>query len=52
VEHVLEVYRDPAADAGAPHGWRYASAVTLRAGDVVTPLAAPHSPIPVVDLVP
>lgn len=52
VDRVLEVYRDPAADVGAPYGWRYASAVTLRAGDVVTPLAAPHSPIPVVDLVP
>jgi Uma2 family endonuclease len=52
VDHVLEVYRGPAADAGAPHGWRYASAVTLRAGDEVTPLAAPHFPIPVVDLVP
>ena len=35
-----------------PQGWHYASAVTLRAGDVVTPLAAPHFPIPVVDLVP
>ena len=52
VDHVLEVHRDPAADAGAPYGWRYASVVTLRAGDVVTPLAAPHSPVPVVDLVP
>jgi hypothetical protein len=52
VDRVLEVYRDPAADVGAPDGWRYPSAVTLRAGDVVTPLAAPHSPIPVVDLVP
>jgi len=52
VDHVLEVYRDPAADIGAPYGWRYTAAVTLRGGDVVTPLAAPHSPIPVVDLVP
>jgi len=52
VDHVLERYRNPAADVGAPYGWRYASVVTLRAGDVVTPLAAPHSPIPVVDLVP
>ena len=52
VDHVLEVNRDPAADARAPYGWRYASVVTLRAGDIVTPLAAPHSPIPVVDLVP
>jgi Uma2 family endonuclease len=52
VDHVLEVYRDPAADGGAPYGWRYASVVTLRAGDAVIPLAALHSPVPVVDLVP
>ena len=52
VDHVLEVYRDPAADLGAPYGWRYASVVTLRAGDVVTPLAAPHSHVPVADLIP
>jgi Uma2 family endonuclease len=52
VDRVLEVYRQPAADADAPYGWRYASVVRLRAGDVVTPLAAPHFPVPVVDLVP
>jgi len=52
VDHVLEVYRDPAADAGTPYGWRYASVVTLRAGDAVRSLAAPHSSVPVVDLVP
>lgn len=52
VDHVLEVYRDPAADPGAPYGWRYASVVTLRAGDAVIPLAALHSAVPVVDLVP
>jgi len=52
VDHVLEVYRDPAADVGSPYGWRYTSVVTLRAGDVVRPLAAPHSPVPVVDLFP
>lgn len=52
VDHVLEVCRHPAPDAGAPYGWRYASVVTLRAGDVVAPLAAPHSPVPVVDLIP
>jgi Uma2 family endonuclease len=52
VDHVLEVYRDPVADAGAPHGWRYASVVTLRSGDVVIPLAATASPIPGADLVP
>lgn len=46
VEHVLEVYRDPAADVGAPDGGRYASAVTLRAGDVVTPPRRPALPDP------
>jgi Uma2 family endonuclease len=52
VDHVLEVHREPAADAGAPYGWRYASVVALRAGDAVTPVAVMNSPIPVVDLVP
>ncbi|HKW94388.1 MAG TPA: Uma2 family endonuclease [Methylomirabilota bacterium] len=52
VAHVLEVYRDPAVDALAPYGWRYASVLTLRAGDAVTPVAAPESSIPVADLVP
>ena len=51
-DHALEVYRAPAMAAGAPYGWRYASLTTLRAGDVVTPLAAPHTSIPVVDLIP
>jgi len=52
VDHVLEVHREPLADPAAPHGWRYASVVTLRAADTVTPLAAPGSAIPVADLVP
>jgi Uma2 family endonuclease len=52
VDHALEVYRDPAPDTLAPYGWRYASVVTLRAGDTVTPIAAPASSIPVADLVP
>jgi Uma2 family endonuclease len=52
VDRVLEVHREPAADPGAPHGWRYSSVVTLRAGDAVSPLAAPGSAIPVADLVP
>jgi Uma2 family endonuclease len=52
VDHVLEVYRDPATDVGAPYGWHYASVIRLRAGDAVIPLAALHSPVPVVALVP
>jgi Uma2 family endonuclease len=52
LDHALEVYRDPAVDAGAPYGWRYASLTVHRAGDMVTPLAAPLSSIAVVDLIP
>jgi len=52
VDHVLEVYREPAIDACAPYGWRYASLTALRPGDMVTALAAPHSAIPVADLIP
>jgi Uma2 family endonuclease len=52
VDHALEVRREPSMDVGAPYGWRYASLTVLRAGDVVTPLAAPHASIPVVDLIP
>lgn len=51
-DQVLEVYRDPVADPGAPSGWRYSSIATLRAGDVVTPLAASSAAIPVADLLP
>jgi Uma2 family endonuclease len=52
VDQVLEVYRvlDTAPDS--PYGWRYGSAVTLRPGDRVRPLSAPHAEIPVADLLP
>lgn len=52
VDHVLEVRREPVVDPDTPYGWRYASVLTLRAGDVVTPLAAPHAVIPVAELIP
>jgi Uma2 family endonuclease len=52
VEHSLEVHREPGAAPDARHGCRYHSIVTLRAGDVVTPLAAPHARIAVDDLLP
>ena len=52
LENVLEVYRDPVPDPDRPYGWRYGSAATLRPGDLVTPLAAPATPVPVADLLP
>jgi len=50
VDNVLEVYRDPVADPDRPYGWRYGSALTLRAGDLVAPLAAPATPVAAADL--
>jgi Uma2 family endonuclease len=48
----LEIRRQPEPDPGARHGWRYAFAATFAAGDTISPLAAPASTVPVVDLVP
>lgn len=52
VDRVLEVYRQPVAEAPAAFGWRYASAVVLGPGSVVAPLAAPGAVVPVADLLP
>ncbi|HEV8437461.1 MAG TPA: Uma2 family endonuclease [Methylomirabilota bacterium] len=52
VDRVLEVYREPVVDAAAPFGWRYSRGEALDASARVTPLAAPDSAIPVVDLLP
>jgi Uma2 family endonuclease len=52
VSRVLEVYREPVADARAPYGWRYASARTLTGVDVVFPLSAPLARIAISDLLP
>ena len=52
VDRVLEVYREPAPDAAAPFGWRYARREVLDAAARVTPLAAPGSSIPVAQLLP
>lgn len=52
VDNVLEVYREPAADSGAPFGWRYTSGTILHGRDFATPLALPHARIAVVDLLP
>jgi Uma2 family endonuclease len=52
VDDVLEVYRDPIADSGAPFGWRYASIVRLAPGESISPLAAPQARVRVADLLP
>jgi Uma2 family endonuclease len=44
------LYRDPVADPDWPYGWRYGSALTLRAGDLVAPRAAPATPVAATDL--
>jgi hypothetical protein len=52
IDRVLEVYREPARDAAAPYGWRYARAQVLDASARVTPLAAPAASIGVAQLLP
>jgi Uma2 family endonuclease len=52
VSRVLEVRREPAADAAAPFGWRYRSAAVLAPGDAIAPLASPGARIPVAELLP
>jgi Uma2 family endonuclease len=52
VDRVLEIYRDPIADASATHGWRYASKVALGPEASATPLAAPAATIVVRALLP
>ena len=52
VERVLEVYRQPVADALAPFGWRYASRQTLGPDAHITPLAAPNARVSISDLLP
>jgi len=52
VHRVLEVYREPIADAAEAFGWRYARREVLDAHESVTPLGGPSVPIPVADLLP
>lgn len=51
-DRMLEIYRQPVADAAAAFGWRYASAVVLGPEAAVTPLAAPGTVVAVADLLP
>ena len=52
VDRVLEVYREPIADAAAPFGWRYTRVDVLAASARVTPLALPGASIAVASLLP
>jgi Uma2 family endonuclease len=52
VERVLEVYRDPEADAEAPLGWRYRSLRRLTVEASIAPLAIPATTVRVADLFP
>jgi Uma2 family endonuclease len=52
VDRVLEVYRQPVADAAAAFGWSYASRQTLGVESSIAPQAAPGAPVRVADLLP
>lgn len=52
VDRVLELYREPVPDPGAPFGWRYARREVFAPADAFTSLAAPSTVIRVADLLP
>ncbi len=52
VDRVVEVYRDPAPEPSAGHGWHYTRVRTVAPPDSVAPLAVPGALIPVSDLLP
>jgi hypothetical protein len=52
VDRILEVHREPVADATARFGWRYASVERLGAEGTASPLAAPDARVRVSDLLP
>jgi len=52
IDRVLEVYREPIADATAPFGWRYARVEVFDASARVTPLALPGAGIAIASLLP
>ena len=52
VDHLLEVYRDPVADASVVYGWRYRSVERITTAGSVTLLALPAVRIAVSDLLP
>jgi hypothetical protein len=52
VDRVVEVYREPGADAGAPLGWSYARCEVFNASARIMPLAARGPSVPVSLLLP
>ena len=52
VDRRLEVFRDPIAMPGQPHGYGYRTCTLYLATDTVTPLAASQGSISVADLLP
>lgn len=52
VDHSIEVYRDPLADAAAPAGARYARYTVYQDADSFSPLAAPAARVTARDLLP
>ncbi len=52
VDRIVEVHREPHAPAGAEEDWSYRTIEVLRPPSHVTPLAAPHHPTAVADLLP
>ena len=48
----LLVFRDPQPDSAQSHGYGYAARQVFGPNDAVAPLAAPHAPVRVADLVP
>jgi Uma2 family endonuclease len=49
---LLNVYREPGPAPGSPFGWHYQAVQSLAAGDLISPLAAPHARIAVAELLP
>src|SRR5207245_1542431 len=52
IDRVLEVHREPARPGPARRRWGYAVIETLGPDAMISPLAAPSSPIRVADLLP
>jgi Uma2 family endonuclease len=52
VDRVLEVYREPAPDATAAFGWRYARREVVAPPGWIAPLAVPAALVAVADLLP